>query len=87
MRKKKGYLAGNSVWQDRAFLCQDMPSITDYLHYRLLDVTSIKIAINNCPEQRDMEDKNRIGIVRLIILKNQLMSLNFIASIFLNRKV
>ncbi len=60
VRKRKGYLAGNSVWQDRAFLRQDMPSITDYLHYRLLDVTSIKIAINSWyPEQRDMGDKKQ----------------------------
>jgi len=59
-QKRKGYLAGNSVWQDRAFLRQDMPSITDYLHYRLLDVTSLKIAINNWyPEQRDMGDKKQ----------------------------
>ena len=59
-RKRQGFLAGNSVWQDRAFLRQDMPSITDYLHYRLLDVTSIKIAINNWyPEKRDMGDKKQ----------------------------
>ena len=35
-------LCGNSVWQDRRFLGPQMPSIDAYLHYRLIDVSSIK---------------------------------------------
>ena len=35
-------LAGNSVWQDRIFLQAYMPYILQYLHYRIIDVTSIK---------------------------------------------
>lgn len=35
-------LAGNSVWQDRVFLQAYMPNILQYLHYRIIDVTSIK---------------------------------------------
>jgi oligoribonuclease len=35
-------LAGNSIWQDRTFLAQYMPQLTEYLHYRLLDVSSFK---------------------------------------------
>ena len=37
-----GVLAGNSVWQDRTFLDRYMPKIPAYLHYRLVDVTTIK---------------------------------------------
>jgi len=37
-----GFLAGNSVWQDRIFLSKYMPHILDYLHYRLIDVTTVK---------------------------------------------
>jgi len=37
-----GVLAGNSVWQDRVFLDKYMPHITHYLHYRIVDVTTIK---------------------------------------------
>jgi len=44
--KHTAYLAGNSVWQDRAFLRKYMSAITDHLHYRLLDVTSFKVALN-----------------------------------------
>lgn len=44
--RREAYLAGNSVWQDKAFLQKYMKSITEYLHYRIVDVTSFKIAIN-----------------------------------------
>lgn len=36
-------LCGNSIWQDRRFLGKYMPKIDDYCHYRVLDVTSIKL--------------------------------------------
>lgn len=35
-------LCGNSVWKDRAFLRTDMPKLNSFLHYRVIDVTSIK---------------------------------------------
>lgn len=35
-------LAGNSVGTDKAFLARDMPELVDYLHYRVVDVSSIK---------------------------------------------
>ncbi len=36
-------LCGNSIWQDRRFLGKHMPKIDDYCHYRVLDVTSVKL--------------------------------------------
>ena len=41
---RKGILAGNSIWQDRRFLLRYMPLLEQYLHYRMLDVSSFKIA-------------------------------------------
>lgn len=35
-------LAGNSVGNDRLFLARDMPEVIDHLHYRIVDVSSIK---------------------------------------------
>lgn len=35
-------LAGNSVGTDRAFLARDMPELESYLHYRVIDVSSVK---------------------------------------------
>ena len=39
---KQTPLAGNSVYQDRRFLARYMPQIDNYLHYRLVDVSTIK---------------------------------------------
>ncbi|GAA0297697.1 oligoribonuclease [Kineococcus aurantiacus] len=39
---RKAPLAGSSVHTDRAFLARDMPELTAHLHYRLIDVSSLK---------------------------------------------
>lgn len=39
---RKAPLAGNSVGTDRAFLLRDMGELESYLHYRVVDVSSIK---------------------------------------------
>jgi len=38
----KAPLAGNTVGTDRLFLSRDMPTLETYLHYRIVDVSSIK---------------------------------------------
>ncbi len=38
----KAPLGGNSVATDRAFLVRDMPALEGHLHYRMIDVSSIK---------------------------------------------
>jgi len=35
-------LAGNTVATDRSFLSRDMPELEQFLHYRIVDVSSIK---------------------------------------------
>jgi oligoribonuclease len=35
-------LAGNSIGTDRGFIARDMPALDAYLHYRMIDVSSIK---------------------------------------------
>ena len=35
-------LAGNTVGTDRAFIDRDMPELAGFLHYRIIDVSSIK---------------------------------------------
>ena len=35
-------LAGNTVATDRSFLARDMPGLEGFLHYRIVDVSSIK---------------------------------------------
>ena len=38
----KSPLAGNSVSVDRSFIARDMPRLNEYLHYRTIDVSSVK---------------------------------------------
>ena len=39
---RRAPLAGNSVGTDRSFLARDMPELVEHLHYRIIDVSSIK---------------------------------------------
>ena len=39
---RKAVLGGNSVGTDKTFLVRDMPELVDYLHYRVIDVSTIK---------------------------------------------
>lgn len=38
-------LCGNSIGQDRKFIDHYMPGLGAYLHYRMLDVTSVKLLV------------------------------------------
>jgi oligoribonuclease len=40
--KNNAPLCGNSIWKDRQFLERYMPRLSDYLHYRNIDVSTIK---------------------------------------------
>ncbi|KAK1757560.1 hypothetical protein QBC47DRAFT_376363 [Echria macrotheca] len=50
--KRVALLAGNSVHADRSFLCkQPYKKVLDHLHYRILDVSSLKEAARRwCPD-------------------------------------
>ena len=38
-------LCGSSVWVDRMFLMRGMPGLAGYLHYRMLDVTGVRLFV------------------------------------------
>ncbi len=41
-KPKTSPLCGNTIYQDRRFLIEYMPKLEGYLHYRLVDVSTIK---------------------------------------------
>jgi oligoribonuclease len=41
-KEKSAPLCGNTIWQDRRFLVRYMPKLEQYLHYRVVDVSSVK---------------------------------------------
>jgi oligoribonuclease len=40
--KRKAPLCGNSIATDRSFIARDLPELDNFLHYRMIDVSSIK---------------------------------------------
>lgn len=49
-------LCGNTIWQDRVFLKRYMPQLLDLMHYRMIDVSSIKELVNRWyPDDPDAE--------------------------------
>ncbi len=42
VKEKTSPLCGNSICQDRRFLAKYMPTFSEYLHYRHIDVSTIK---------------------------------------------
>lgn len=61
--QRKAPLCGNSIWQDRRFLCRYMPKMEGYLHYRNIDVSSFKEVIRrwyvNGPELARKKEAHR----------------------------
>jgi oligoribonuclease len=43
----KSPLAGNSVWMDRVFIMKYMPRLYNFLHYRTIDISTLKELAKN----------------------------------------
>jgi len=61
---KEAPLCGNSVWQDKIFIHKYMPAIDQHLHYRIIDVSSLKEIIkrsyfNNINVDFEKDSKHR----------------------------
>jgi oligoribonuclease len=39
-------LCGSSIWVDRTFVDRYMPGLAGYLHYRMIDVTSVRLLVD-----------------------------------------
>ena len=56
---KKATLCGNSVHHDRRFIIRYMPQLDDFLHYRIIDVSSIKDLVRRWyPKNKAIPKKN-----------------------------
>ncbi|MGZ6250519.1 MAG: oligoribonuclease [Candidatus Chromulinivorax sp.] len=51
-------ICGNSVWQDKIFITEYMPTLASFFHYRILDVSSIKLVINRWTKQYKLFKKS-----------------------------
>lgn len=58
--KGKAILAGNSIWQDRRFLTRHMPTLEEWFHYRMIDVSTLKCLHQMWkPNAKNFEKKNQ----------------------------
>jgi oligoribonuclease len=74
---REGVLAGNSIHVDRRFLIEHMPLLEGYLHYRQLDVSSLKVLTRAWyPGARDFK-KDSKSHTALADLRDSLDELRF----------
>jgi len=74
-------LAGNSVHADRAFLRKYMPALNDYLHYRIVDVSTIKeLARRWYPEAANQSPRKRGGHRALADIRESIEELRYFRS-------
>ena len=59
--EKSSPLCGNTIYQDRRFLIEYMPKLESYLHYRLVDVSTIKELVKRWygPEYQSPQKKQK----------------------------
>ncbi|MBW1721781.1 MAG: oligoribonuclease [Deltaproteobacteria bacterium] len=63
-------LCGNSVWQDRRFLIRHMPKLESFLHYRNIDVSSIKELVSRWYPTLPPYKKNKAHLAMSDILES-----------------
>ncbi|KAI1704562.1 exonuclease domain-containing protein [Ditylenchus destructor] len=60
-------LAGNSVHMDRQFLAKYMPKVMTYLHYRIIDVSSIKELVKRWYPEEELDKIPQKKLVHLAL--------------------
>jgi oligoribonuclease len=68
--EKNVYIAGNSVYNDLVFIKKFMPLIYSWLHYRILDISTLKIIANSIYKiekfQKDKKHRSKSDIYESI---------------------
>jgi oligoribonuclease len=77
-------LCGNTIGQDRRFIDRWMPGLNGYLHYRMLDVTSLKLVANLWYGDQAVFKKSDAGAHdALVDIKNSIAELAYYRSTIL----
>ncbi|MEM1023963.1 MAG: oligoribonuclease [Myxococcota bacterium] len=56
-KPQEGVLAGNSIHQDRRFIVRHFPTLNGYLHYRMVDVSTLKEIVKRWYEPDRLPEK------------------------------
>ena len=63
-------LCGNSIWQDRRFLIKQMPRLEAFLHYRNIDVSSLKELVKRWYPSLPPYEKKKIHLALSDIIES-----------------
>lgn len=74
---RRGVLTGNSIYVDRRFMQKYMPTFEGYLHYRQIDVSSIKLLSKAWYGQKGNPNKKASSHTALDDIKNAIAELQF----------
>ena len=66
VEENKSPIAGNSILMDRNFIARDLPLVDAYLHYRSIDVSSIKELAKRWYPKIYFNSPEKIGIHRAL---------------------
>ncbi|XP_073820104.1 probable oligoribonuclease [Musca autumnalis] len=81
--KGKCPLAGNSVYMDRLFLRKEMPKVDDYMHYRIIDVSTVKeLARRWHPQILENAPAKKIAHRSLDDIKDSIEELKYYRQVF-----
>lgn len=73
---KQLLLAGNTIYQDRIFIQRYMPNLATLLHYRMIDVSTVKELVKawypNHPEAKFKKSKNHRALEDIVESVNEL---------------
>jgi oligoribonuclease len=69
-------LCGNSIWQDRRFLAKYMPTVNGFLHYRNIDVSSIKELVRRWYPSLPAYEKQKAHLA-LVDIKESIAELRY----------
>jgi oligoribonuclease len=71
-------LCGNSIATDRGFIARDMPTLDEHLHYRMIDVSSIKeLAKRWYPRVYQSQPAKQLGHRALADIRESIQELEF----------
>ena len=79
---KTSPLCGNSVHHDRRFLIRYMPRLNDYLHYRNIDVSTVKALVQRWYPKAKDEPKKKDAHLALMDVKESIEELKFLRQTF-----
>jgi len=77
-------MCGNTICQDRRFLCNYMPELEEFFHYRHIDVTTLKELISRWSPEKVMRRDSESQHLALADIRDSIEELKYYREVFIN---